>query len=214
MKEKFFSFIKKNWILLLIIFGSVLLKVIKITEPFSISWDIAFQGYIAQNHYLHGLANNHFSNVIGYNDLGNIYHLKHPPLIQILIYFSYLIFGISEFSVRIVPIVFSTLSLILLYLIIQEVWHNKKLSNLTVFFFAIIPMSSWFGRVANFQAFVLAFCLLTIYTFLKFKKYRSWTFILFILAICAGCLSDWSYYFVIPGLLLFSILTKQKIKLA
>lgn len=49
------------------------------------------------------------------------------------------IFGLNEFGVRITPVVYGTLTVLLLYLLVQEMFRKKEISLISAFFLAVSP---------------------------------------------------------------------------
>lgn len=203
----------KNQVIILIVLGAILLRAWGFTRPFGAGlWDIGFQAYLAKNHYLHGILNDNFLNVVAYGSEGNIYHLTHPPLVQIFIYLSFLIFGVTAWAAKLVPIFFSVGSLILVYLLVLKVWDDKKVAWIAAIVFAVMPMAVHFGRVVNFEAVTLFFVVLTLYSYLKLENKQKWTFVILLLGITGGLLSDWAYYFILPAIFLHAMFIKRNRK--
>ncbi|MBN1252320.1 MAG: glycosyltransferase family 39 protein [Bacteroidales bacterium] len=213
-KYKIWIFLVKNKYLLLILLLASFVRLWGLFEPFGKIWETSFQAYIAKNHYTHGLLYNHFASVIGYNSDGPIYHLSHPPLLQIIIYIYYLIFGLYDWVAKLVPITFSLVSLLLLYLIVIKVWKNKKMALYASFIFALMPMASHFGKVVNFEVPTLFFSLLYFYCYLNLdKKNAKWPLVLLFVSAFCGSLLDWPFYFMIVAVFLHSFFKKKNRKI-
>ena len=215
MPSPFINTIKKYKVeatLILILFFAVLIRCYEITLPYCKSWEIAFQEIIAKNHLTYGFGQTHFVSVISILDGQNIYHLSHPPLLQILIAISYFFFGIHEWSARIVPILSSLGTIILIYAIAYRVWDERTALSAALFA-SFMPMSAYFGRVVNFEPLVLFVVLLFAWAFLMWnetnnKKY----YILTIFAVILGGLTDWPFFLILPFFIIISLITREKIR--
>jgi hypothetical protein len=196
----------------LILFFAAAIRCYEITLPFSKSWEIGFQELIARNHLIYGFDQTHFVSVISVLDGQNIYHLSHPPLLQILISFSYFIFGIHEWSARLVPILFSLGTVILVFAIASRIW-DRRTALFAAFFAAFMPMSAYYGRIVNFEPVVLFFILLFAWAYLAGdgtgdKKY----FVLAVIALILGGLTDWPFFLILPFFVLISLITRKRIR--
>jgi hypothetical protein len=215
MLSPFVNTIKKYKVeatIILILFFAALIRCYEITLPYCKSWEIAFQEIIAKNHLIYGFGQTHFVSVISVVDGQNIYHLGHQPLLQILIAISYFFFGIHEWSARIVPILSSLGTIILIYAIAYRVWDQRTALS-AAFFAAFMPMSAYFGRVVNFEPLVLFFILLFAWACLmrsetNNKKY----FVLAVIAIILGGLTDWPFFLILPFFVIISLITRERIR--
>lgn len=97
-----------------------------------------------------------------------------PPLIHGLIALSYGLFGVSEWSTRIVPALLSATSVPLLYLIGREIFSQP----LTALFAALVYLTllpiARHGRVAMLDGAIACWFCLAIWCLLKGRKYNSW----------------------------------------
>jgi len=192
-----------------IIFLSIL--TIGISEPYSKEWEIGFQEKIALNHLNYGLKQTNFLSVTSVLEGDNLYHLNHPPLVPLLIAGSFYLFGVSEVSARLVPILFSLLNFILIYFISKKLF-NKKVALFSCIVFTFMPMSSYFGRIVNFEVVTLFFILFVAYNYICWiQDSKINNYVLAIIGIVFGSMSDWPFYLLLPLLLLYSIITKRKI---
>jgi len=96
------------------------------------------------------------------------YNIHHPPLLGILTASSFYLFGESEFSARLLPIIFSIGNLCLLYLLVRPLWGSAT-ALLSVFFAAFMTMDAFYGpQVEVFGSLVLFFILCA------YLCYRRW----------------------------------------
>ncbi|MBN1574581.1 MAG: glycosyltransferase family 39 protein [Deltaproteobacteria bacterium] len=138
------------------------------------------------------------------------YYINHPPLNQIITYGSYILFGKSEASTRIVPIIFSILSIILTYMIAVKIYGPGP-SLLVVLFMAINPIESYYGRLPHMFVATKFFVLLTVYLYILWIRTRNRLYYPFIvLTLLLGLFTDWPAYFLPPALLLYHLLVEGK----
>lgn len=133
------------------------------------------------------------------------FYTHHPSGFLYPTLIIYKIFGVSEFTTRLSPIIFSVLSIIVLYLLISTK-YSKKISLLSTFFFATLPAITFYGRMLDHEIFVLFFALLTFLLFYKLKQsYSKKLLAFFIITIIAGNFVGWHYYFA-PAIIWIYIL--------
>ncbi|MFX1519043.1 MAG: ArnT family glycosyltransferase [Promethearchaeota archaeon] len=83
-----------------------------------------------------------------------------PPLLPCVIYFFFLIFGVSDFSAKLVPVVFGSLLIFPTYFLGKQLF-NKKIGFLGAFLVAISRSLVWFSIQVfsdTLLAFFLAIC--------------------------------------------------------
>jgi len=210
--SRFKSIDKYDWAFVVVLIVAALVRCYEITLPYCKPWEIAFQEIIAKNHYYYGFAQTKFLSVISVVDGQNIYHLSHPPLLQILIAFSYALFGVHEWSARLVPILFSLGSIILLYIIVR-VLFNKEIALFTSIFASFLPMSAYFGRIVNFEAVVLFFVLFVVWSYVRWVETDKLKYYYCSMAgTILGGLVDWPFFLILPLLLGSSITTGKKVR--
>jgi 4-amino-4-deoxy-L-arabinose transferase-like glycosyltransferase len=144
-----------------------------------------------------GLSNN-YEAVKDIKDLH--YYQHHPPLNSILIAVVFSIFGVSEISARILPILFTTCSIILVYNIAKYV-GGRHVALMSAFIFSIMPSTTYWGNTPSYQPLTLFFILLTMVLYINWTNNSStgkFLLMLFVYSISLMC--DWPAYFL--GLLL------------
>jgi 4-amino-4-deoxy-L-arabinose transferase-like glycosyltransferase len=110
-----------------------------------------------------GLSNN-YEAVKDIKDLH--YYQNHPPLNSILIAVVFSIFGVSEISARILPILFTTCSIILVYNIAKYV-GGRHVALMSAFIFSIMPSTTYWGNTPSYQPLTLFFILLTMVLYIN-----------------------------------------------
>jgi hypothetical protein len=142
-----------------------------IASPFN-AWHELNDAVIAQlarNHVRYGLGFTH-----GYGTWGDTVappsspqrYLSHPPLLALFTASSLAVFGDHEWSARLVPIV-ATLGSALLLTTITARLGGAALGALAGFFFVTLPLTAWFGRMVCHEAPVQFFSLLMIHGYLE-----------------------------------------------
>ncbi len=132
----------------------------------------------------------------------------HPdtfPLPQIIIALLFKIFGISLLLARIVPLLFSVATILVIYLLAKELFKREDFALVSALLFAINPLFIFFGRYVMLDSAALFFMLLSGYLFLRWKendqgKYLILTSVFLTLA----TLTKYTYFIIgIPMLLSF-----------
>jgi len=120
------------------------------------------------------------------------YYLNHPPLLQILLSFSYKIFGQdNNWAGRLVPIVSTIMSIFILSKII-EIFFGSNRSKLSILIASTLPMTIVYGKLLQFEPVLLPFILLSLFLFIKYVKGKSGKILLLlILTVIIGFLADW-----------------------
>lgn len=203
---------KENMLFILLLLFAFLIRSYKITEHWVGHHDFngAFFSIVAINHIRYGYLATKFWDVpiLTTPDLF-YYHIKHPPLVGILVSTSFRIFDIHEWSARLVPILFSIGALILLYSFIKKIW-NEKIALFSSFFFAFMPMAAYFGRMVSHEPIVLFSVLLSLYSYILWiETYKKRWFWLMIFGFVLGGLTDWPAYYIVPLIFLHSLLFKR-----
>jgi len=84
----------------------------------------------------------------------------------------YTFFGIKDWVGRIIPIVFSLMSIIYLYKLI-ELYYNKKMALFSAFVFTILPLNVFFSRVLMPESGMILFSIASLYYFSRFNRYEK-----------------------------------------
>jgi len=182
---------KKLWILPLSLFGmNIILKLLYVTsngialdEPFSIF----------------------YSQLSPVKIINFLFSGDNPPLFELLLHYWTGLFGIESFSVRFLPLLFSSLTVIYVYLL------GKKMSGTVAGLTAglVYTFSSFHIYFAHEARVYSLFTLLSTaslyyYFSLEYKKHRA-PFILFVLSNILLCYSHYFGLLVILGELCFSV---------
>ena len=88
------------------------------------------------------------------------FYVHHPTLLPTLVTASFAIFGESEWAARLVPVVCSLVSVVLLWLLVRSA-VNARAATLTAAFFATLPMELHYGDMVDFEP-CLLMCMLAV----------------------------------------------------
>ncbi len=155
--------------------------------------ETGFQELIAKRHLDPGLSVTKALSSL--NNLGAqpTYHLTHPPGLQLTLALLYWIFGISEQTARLLPLISFALAFIGMGCLIRK--RLSAMVQLTVLTaFALAPLSFYSGHVVNFEPTVLACVIWTAVLVessqLSFGRGRRLALTLLVIY---GTLIDWPY---------------------
>ncbi|MCB9851549.1 MAG: glycosyltransferase family 39 protein [Phycisphaerales bacterium] len=125
-------------------------------------WNGAFFSQLARNFLRYPMSLHHGMPIVaagaaipGPED-SSIY-ATHPPGLVWLVAASFKVFGESEWAARLVPIVFSLGTYILLLWLTSKA-HSRRIAAIAGLFYAVMPMSVYFGRMVDHEA-VCLFCM-------------------------------------------------------
>lgn len=166
-------------------------------------WNGARYGNIAKNYLIYGAETK--LGQVEYLKLDGTfqYYTRYPPLLPLSIAASYKAFGVSEWSTRIVPIIYTSLMLMAVFLAGSILW-NLRVGLFASLFLLATPMIRYFGKNPVHEPMVGAFALLVflgLALLLNGKKGTAAWALVFGGSILAA-LSGWGGYFVVPAVLL------------
>ncbi|MEW6097259.1 MAG: glycosyltransferase family 39 protein [bacterium] len=155
---------------------------------------------MAQNYIRFGYLDSKFAPTlnVGYEKPDKFtYYINHPPLLPILVSLSFRIFGVHEWSARLVPILFSIGNLFIVFILIRRLW-GKEVALLASFFFTLIPMDAYFGRMVCHEApTTMFFSLLCLYFYLLYiEKEKKWHLAGIVISFTLGTLTGWPVYYI------------------
>ncbi len=218
----FKKFSKAEYIqaVVLIILAGLILRVFVSSDLYLHSWDERYHALVAKNMLKHPFIPVLYENPILSFDykswVSNNIWLHKPPLTLWSISLSLKLFGISEFAVRIPSIVFSTLNILVVYLLANEL-TNKRTAFIAAFFFSIhgLIIELTAGRVATDHVDILFMFLISLSVYFAVLFFRSKKYGLNIMsAIVLGLavLTKWyAAYVVFPIWILFAIDNSRKL---
>jgi hypothetical protein len=134
------------------------------------------------------------------------YRVDHPILLPLLVSVSFRLFGIHEWSIRLIPVLSSLLMPILVFILVSK-WEGKRVALLAAFFLVLTPVYAYYSKLPTWHIPTSSFSLLAFvlyYWWLETGK-KSYYFGLYA-GLVLGMLSDWIAYFVAPAILLHYII--------
>lgn len=198
--------------LLALLFLSALLpRLYHVRSPFMNFADhnSAMYGIFARNTLDRGLLETRFGQV---RNLGPVepekyrYFAHHAPTISLLTAGSFLLFGVSEAAARLLPILASALTALLVALLGARLL-GRGWGLLAGFLFALSPGAIYFGRMLAHEAFVAAFGLACLYAWRRHcesEDRRWWIACLGLLS--ATILIDWPGAYLVAAIAAGSLL--------
>jgi len=169
---------------------NILLKIVFLDSQ-SIANDEPFSIYIAQLDVPY---------IIHHLSLGN-----NPPLWEIILHYWIKSFGISAFSVRFLPMIFSSLTVIFIYKIGKE-FFNNRIAWVSALLFTFSDYQIYFSHEARVYALFALLTSISMYAFLKlYVKVKNKYFAILVLSNAFLIYSHFFGFFVI-GIQLFIIL--------
>src|SRR5262245_5139204 len=168
-------------------------------------WGGAMYGNIARNYLKYGYLNTKLGPVAnaGKMPLDKVDYYYHYPLLLVwLVSISYHVFGVHEWSARLIPLLFSLLSMWLLFLFARR-FFSFGAALLALFFSAVMPIENYYGaHVDVYGSMAVFFTLLAVYGYARWlESSRNSDLILCNLGIILGCLTSWYTYFLPPLIL-------------
>lgn len=152
------------------------------TSPPSLNWDETSIGYNAYSILKTGKDEWGESFPLNFRSYGEY---KLPVQIYASIP-GIAIFGLNELGVRITPVVYGTLTVLLIYFLANQIFKNKKVGLLSAFILAVSPWHIQLTRASLESSFSVFWVVLGAILFIKgFEKGRYWVFsiIPFVIAI-------------------------------
>ena len=169
---------------------ALLLRLWKLNQP---------KGYVFDEVYYAKNANSLINHGVELNSTNQAEFIVHPPLGKWLIGFGIKLFGNNEVGWRISAAVIGTASIILIYLIAQQLFDSYLLSNIAAGLMAVDGLNLVMSRVALLDIFLMFFILLATYLFMRNQYWLTG------IALGAASGTKWSGAYLIPIFLLLSI---------
>ena len=172
-------------------------------NPPSLNWDEASIGYNAYSILKTGRDEFGEKLPLAFRSFGDY----KPPVYFYLDVPAIAFFGLSEFAVRFPSALLGTLTVLMVYFLVKELFGNWRLSFVTSLLLAISPWHLQFSRGAFEANIALFFIILGTWFFFKGRK-NAWFFILSVLAFVLALYSYHAARVFVPllgiGLLVFA----------
>ena len=182
---------KRLFLFTVLILAGVLVS-ININKPFigQHDWNGVVYGQQAKNFLRFGYLPLKFGATLATGDTlpgDRKFSTHYTPALPILISFSYRLFGISEWSTRLVPAVASLASVFLVILLGRELISFRAGITAGVLM-AVTPMFIYYGKNPVHEVVLLPFALLSFYSYLRWRKIP-------LLSLTSAMLIGWSGYY-------------------
>lgn len=190
--------LKKKWLLLGIIFLSVLLRLISINQSFWL--DEATTANVTRNFNL-------FEIITKFSP-GDF----HPPLYYLLSKVWSIPFGVSEFSLRILSVIVGSLTVFFLYKIAKK-YKGENFGLISALLLATSPLHIYYSQEARMYVMETFFVVVSIYLYqslLKKEKVTNW--ILFSLSLVLIGFTDYLPLLILPVFFIHSVFIKKNFK--
>ncbi|MEK7110989.1 MAG: glycosyltransferase family 39 protein [Patescibacteria group bacterium] len=201
----------------LILLAFLLLSV-NINKPFigQHDWNGVVYGQQAKNFLRFGYLPLKFGATLATADIRpdeRKYLIHYTPALPVLISLSYGIFGISEMSTRLVPIIASLASVFLVVLLGKEL-ISFRAGIIAGALMAVTPMFIYYGKNPVHEIVLLPFALLAFYSYRRFLKTgkKGWWNIL-LLALTFAMLIGWPGYYAAGLIFIHGVLLQPKEKI-
>lgn len=191
---------KKYLAILLLIAVSFGVLTIGINKPLNghHDWNNRYFSAIARNYLHYGPVQLGFGQLIGTSSPeSKAFYTHHPQLFPLILAVFIGILGNANWVIRLAPIVFSTGSVVVFYLILRKFFSGQA-ALIACLFLILTPMFLYFGKMADHEAFTLFFILLTLYFYLTNR------FKLTLVALVLGQWTGWPAYYLAGFLFLWS----------
>lgn len=169
------------------------------------AWGGAYYGNIAQNYVEYGYGQTSFGPVANFGRVepeNFEFYYHYPPLLVLAVSASFHLFGVHEWSARIVPLVFSLATIILLFAFARSL-YSTPVALIAALFLAVTPGTAYYGmHVDVYGPISLFFVLFALHFYGRWlDTYRAGHLALATAGLFAGCATAWHAYFLAPLLL-------------
>jgi 4-amino-4-deoxy-L-arabinose transferase-like glycosyltransferase len=177
----------------------------------------AFYSNIAHNYLQYGFLGTKFGQATNYqfevvkNASDFKYYQNHPPLWPWTLGVAFKILGEGDAQARLVPIIFSVISLFLLYRLLNLL-YGKGIALVAGFLYAILPITAFYGHHPSHESLTVASILGTM------LLYHHWAskecvsrFLPLLLVYAVAMITDWPAYLLAALLPAHYILARRKI---
>jgi hypothetical protein len=164
---------------------AVLLRCIQINNPYveGYGWREADMAMMAEN--LYKGKTNLLSPMVNYEGEGPNYRGFEFQTVTYLTSRLYGLFGVNEWSGRVVSLLFGVMGLLSIYGLVREVWDRQR-ALLAALILAILPGSVYLDRTFVPDPAMLALLSFSLYTTVRYIRTKTMGY--FLLAALAGCL--------------------------
>lgn len=138
---------------------------------------------------------------------GSLSFHDHPPLVFVIQYFFFNLFGISTFVARLPFALAGMGSVVALYFLGKEL-YTEKVGLLSSFLLAIFSYHTWASKIGYLEGFSTLLIILTLYFFIKGLKNKIFLYP-FALALGLTILTKYTVAFILPVIFIYLLLRKR-----
>ncbi len=136
----------------------------------------------------------------------------HPPLYYLMLKF-WLLFSQSEAWVRLLSVIFSTLSILLMYYLVAELYQDKRAGLLGAAILAFSPFQIWYAQEARMYAALTFFILASAFCFFTaLRRGGTKYWIGYVAATTMALYIDNGAIWYLVTLVIFSLLSLRRIR--
>ncbi len=168
--------IKKHWIILIILFVAGILRFVSVAVP-DVVTDEALYGFRSIG-YLDYLASDNQTTPVDWFGVDErpfwtklSFH-DHPPLVFLIQYLFFSVFGVSTLILRL-PFVLAGIGSVFLVYLLGKHQFSKYVGWIAAAFLAVDPYHVWTSRTGYLESVVIFFMLLSMYFFVRMLEYRN-----------------------------------------
>lgn len=99
----------------------------------------------------------------------NRYFFAEFPIYNILTYYTYLTFGVHEHYARLISVIFSTATILFMYLLVSK-YSSKRVALMSAAVFALLPYNVYYGRVTMADPLYIFFSVAALYCVTKWLE--------------------------------------------
>ena len=138
------------------------------------------------------------------------YRVDQPPLLPLLVSLSFRLFGVQEWSARLVPLLSSIGLLFVVYWLGHKL-GGKRVALVASFLFALLPVQVYYGKMPAPHILSSFFSWLTFVFYLRWiEEGQTKYYVGMYASLLLATLSGWIGYFVAPPILLHYVACKYK----
>jgi hypothetical protein len=208
---------KKSVVLFLVLVVSAMLalELYEVNEPWVGLKDFngAIYGIMSRNFLKYGYVRTRFGTAVNTGPVPDqefTYYLHHPPLFYFLVSFSYRLFGVHEWSARIVPILFSIVSLLFFFRFTRKLW-GVEAAYFSSFVLAFLPMNLYFSRVYLQESSMTLGIVLMLWYYVRWREgRRSSDYWKIVAVFVVFGLIDWPAYYVLLLLAVHALVVDRR----
>lgn len=175
-------------------------------------WNGFLWSQAAHNHLRAGLRNTLGASAWNYFGPPPIppeaYYVHHPPLLSLILAAMFAVLGEHEWVARLLPVTFSLMSAVLLWLLVREA-AARRAATLAVAVFAACPMELYFGQMVNFEALMVVWMLGALCCLRRWQLTTSGAYLAAMVCFVAlGLWTEWPMY-ILAVVLAATLLTRR-----